>query len=262
MYMINVCMTGSTGVLGRLMIDKLSHSSDFNITKITANIEHEEHILHDLPAQCDILIHLAAKVSTNQVNNSPDVAFNTNCIGTYNLISAVKRKYSELPYIFYSSTSHVYKPNDQPLDEQSRVQPHNIYGKTKLAGELALSSCYPGDKYCIGRIFSYYHESQKPPFLYPNIISRLNNHTSDVFEIPGGNSIRDFLNAEDVCNHILGIVKQSATGIINIGSGVPESICEFIKRVCLSENCNLKLKPVGDSNTIYSTGTDKRFLND
>lgn len=180
------------------------------------------------------IIHLAAIVPTVEVKENKIKAYETNVLGTLNLIKAIEFS-NVLPFVFYSSTSHVYASDSKPLSETSLVQPINSYGVTKrIAEELLLD--YAKDKHnfkvCIGRLFSFYHESQKPPFLYPTLIQRV--ATEDLrkpFQIYGANSTRDFLYAADVCEYILKLVQMECQGIINIGSGKATSIYSFVKDI-------------------------------
>ena len=75
--------------------------------------------------------------------------------------------------------------------------------------------------------------------------NRLNNKKN--FILKGGNSIRDFSNAEDIANIIFKLSEKRATGIINIGSGKKITLLEFIKKYI---NRYVQIKPTGKSNTI------------
>jgi len=75
-----------------------------------------------------------------------------------------------------------------------------------------------------------YHKTQKPPFLYPVMLERLK--TEDLkkdFELYGAESVRDFLNAEEVADIILELMKRKATGTYNIASGKGIKIKDFVQ---------------------------------
>ena len=85
---------------------------------------------------------------------------------------------------------------------------------------------------CIGRIFSFFHESQKPPFLYPNLRQRFqNDDLKKPFHLFGALSTRDFLNAEEVCDIIMKLVAKKQVGTINIASGTSTRIVDFAEKM-------------------------------
>jgi len=112
--------------------------------------------------------------------------------------------------------------------------PQNIYGETKLAAERVLLSFQKsyGAHVCIGRIFSFFHNIQQKPFLYPTIIDRLKNEDlSKPFKLIGANSIRDLSNAEDIVDKMIKLMEVRACGIVNIGSGIGITIAEFAQKL-------------------------------
>ena len=66
------------------------------------------------------------------------------------------------------------------------------------------------------------------------------------FKLHGANSTRDFLNAEEVCNIIIQLVKRRYDGVVNIASGKTTKIIDFVKSIApceldfeLTENENI-----------------------
>jgi nucleoside-diphosphate-sugar epimerase len=178
------------------------------------------------------VIHLAAKVAVDYVSEKPFSAWRTNVEGTTHLLSGAA-KLEKKPWFFYASSSHVYAPSNQPIGENGTIGPVNFYGQTKLAGELAAQACAQetGLPVCIGRIFSFYHESQQPPFLYANFRQRLKTlDTSQPIPLHGANSVRDFLNAEEVVSLILGLEARQWQGTVNIASGQGIRIQDFLRQ--------------------------------
>lgn len=84
----------------------------------------------------DVVFHLAA---TQHEMNVPDEKFrNVNVGGTRNVLEAAEA--AGVRRVVHGSTIGVYGRPDGVVDEQSPVEPDNIYGVTKLEGErLALS---------------------------------------------------------------------------------------------------------------------------
>jgi len=227
-------ITGAKGVLGRIICQKLENQNlDFSI--FNDDIRNENAVFEWLKSDnVSYIIHLASKVAVSDVENNIAEAYEVNVSGTINLIKAIG-KINKPIGVFYASTSHVYESSSQPLKETDLINPINSYGLTKRISELLLLDYSNKNKslnLCIGRIFSFYHESQNPPFLYPNLLNRFKNEdTTKPFKLFGANSTRDFLNAEAVCDIIISLVKINPEGIVNIASGKATKIIDFVKSI-------------------------------
>lgn len=228
-------ITGASGVLGTLLCPRLDRAG-ITYSCFTGDIRSPA----DLAAwtadnDWDGVIHLAAIVPTSQVRSDPLTAYEVNVSGTINLMNALKSAWQgRRGWVFYAGSSHVYQSSDRPLREDSPLNPVSLYGQMKLMAEQVVATCgttkaYPFDT-CIGRIFSFYHDTQQPPFLYPNIRHRLaTEDLAQPFILPGADSVRDFLNAEQVVDIITRLALCRATGAVNIASGRPQRIRDFVQ---------------------------------
>jgi dTDP-4-dehydrorhamnose reductase len=82
----------------------------------------------------EIIIHCAAYTQVDKAESEQDIAFLVNGIGTRNIAIAAERNQSKLVYI---STDYVFDgASPTPYHEFSPVYPINIYGSSKLAGEM------------------------------------------------------------------------------------------------------------------------------
>jgi len=227
-------ITGSTGVIGRIVCDKLKKSS-IDFSAFRGDIR-EDNAVMDWVAdnRLTYIIHLASKVAVSDVENNIGDAYDVNISGTINLIKAIKKCNQPIGF-FYASTSHVYQSSAKALREDDTIAPINSYGLTKWMSELLLNDFkkkYPEMTLCIGRIFSFYHDSQQPPFLYPNLMKRFQEEDlSKPFKLFGANSTRDFLNAEEVSEIILKLVAKKYEGTVNIASGKSIKIIDFAQKI-------------------------------
>jgi nucleoside-diphosphate-sugar epimerase len=168
-----------------------------------------------------------------RVQEYPLLAFDVNVGGTINLLnvlSGIERQ--RKLWFFYAGTSHVYKSAREPIKETSALQPVSLYGRTKLMGEEIALTAGQTPKYkldvCAGRIFSFYHKTQPPSFLYSSLVKRLKKEDlAKPFFLPGADSLRDFLTAEEVCDIIIALAKRRAAGVFNIASGKSVKIRDF-----------------------------------
>lgn len=227
-------ITGSTGVLGSIICDKLE-KQNIAFSRFTADIRDDNAVLNWVrDNELNYIIHLASKVAVSDVENNIDEAYDINISGTINLVKAIK-KYNQPIGFFYASTSHVYASSSLAIKETDAISPINSYGLTKWMSELILNDFkkkYSNINLCIGRIFSFYHPSQKPPFLYANLVKRFEEEDLSLpFKLFGANSTRDFLNAEEVCDIIIKLVLGNCEGTINIASGQSIKIIDFAQKI-------------------------------
>tara|TARA_B100001057_G_C22744518_1_gene909206 strand:+ start:149 stop:940 length:792 start_codon:yes stop_codon:yes gene_type:complete len=243
-------ITGGNGLIGKILI-KILRKKKIKYTCYKNDIRNYKNLNKWIKSNRDIdtIYHLAAIVPTNLVENNKKKSISVNFNGTMNIFNTLVSTNKKF-WFFFASTSHVYKPQKKLLVENDVLKPSSFYGQTKLMSErFLLDKKNKNIKVCIGRIFSVFHKYQKKPFFYPvmklKFKNRLNNKKN--FILKGGNSIRDFSNAEDIANIIFKLSKKRATGIINIGSGKKITLLEFIKKYI---NRYVQIKPTGKSNTI------------
>lgn len=231
-------ITGATGVLGKILCDKLK-SQNIEYSAFKADIR--DYIALDVWVKNNnvtYIIHLASKVAVKEVEENIDTAYDINVSGTINVIKVLKNN-SKTIDLFYASSSHVYKSSSSSIKETDELEPINSYGLTKYISELLLLDFKKKNldiNICIGRIFSFYHFSQKPPFLYPNLMERFKKEDlKKPFKLYGANSTRDFLDAEEVCDIIIQLVKRKYDGVVNIASGKSSKIIDFVKSIAPCE---------------------------
>ena len=222
-------ITGSSGVLGKLLIKELKKKkilfSSFkgNITKINDIkiwLEKEKNI--------NYIFHFAAYTSVLKSNNNKKKSYRINVLGIRNLVKSIIQSKKKI-FLFFPSSSHVYGFSKNPIAEKSKLLPITYYGETKLLAEkeLQLLKKYKLN-FFIGRIFSIFHKTQQKPFLYPTIKEKIKKSRKKKILIKNGNCIRDFSNAEKIVKIILQVYYKKLSGIYNIGSGKGISIKDFI----------------------------------
>lgn len=87
----------------------------------------------------DAVIHCAAYTAVDKAEDEPELCFVVNAGGTQNLAELCKQLDCKLLYI---STDYVFDGSGEQFYEVDAIaEPVNIYGKSKLAGELAIKKC-------------------------------------------------------------------------------------------------------------------------
>jgi CDP-paratose 2-epimerase len=109
--------------------------------------------LQEACSDCDLILHAAAQVSVPGSVSKPRLDFESNALGTFNVLEAARRSRAE-PVILYTSSNKVYGIPDAPLheealrydfenlpegvDETFPVKGEEPYGVSKAAGDLYL----------------------------------------------------------------------------------------------------------------------------
>ncbi len=243
--MKKIGITGGSGLLGKLLVKELK-KKDIKYSIFKGDIVNKAHIRNWLSKnkKVEYIFHLAAYTAAVISKNNQKKAYRVNVKGTENLLDVINSQEKKIS-LFFSSTSHVYEYSKKPIKESFTLKPTNYYGKTKLLAEQKIiKNKNILLKYCIGRIFSIYHISQKKPFLYPSIKNKLKKTKSDSIRIEGANNVRDFTNAEKIVKILIEIFKKKINGIYNIGSGKGMTIKEFIyKKIDKKKNIFDNQKP-------------------
>jgi nucleoside-diphosphate-sugar epimerase len=251
----NIGITGATGTLGRILCDRLKWASKSFSCFLGDLCDKSEVNKWIYSGDLDAIIHLAAVVPVSTIKENPLKAFNTNVGGTINLLTSIASKaLRKKLWFFYASSSHVYKSSCEPISEDYETLPISLYGKTKLMAEEIVHEVGMNSKYnldvCIGRIFSFYHQSQDGNFLYPSIVSRLKSEDlSRPFELYGADSVRDFLAAEQVIEIIIKLFNNRSVGIYNIASGKGTKIRDFVQSLTTTK---LTIVPKGTTDFLVA----------
>lgn len=230
---MRIGLTGGRGILGRIAIRKLL-AADHQVSEFAGDVcdlaALESWVAE---ARADAVLHFAAVVPTQVVLADPARAFRVNVGGTANLISALaacERK----PWLFYASSSHVYRPQPEPLREDAPVSPINPYGLSKRMGEQVVETAAgsAGLPWCVGRIFSFYHPEQTGSFLFPTLQRRFATEDLDrPFPLHGLDDVRDLSLADDLVDAIIALAERRAAGVVNVGSGRGTRIADFVQSV-------------------------------
>jgi dTDP-4-dehydrorhamnose reductase len=91
--------------------------------------------------QPEVVINCAAYVNVDEAEKNPDLAYEINRDGAQNVAEASLSVGAKLIHI---STDYVFDGESQePYNENSEVHPLNVYGESKLAGEIVATLANP-----------------------------------------------------------------------------------------------------------------------
>ena len=236
--MLKIGVTGAFGNLGKVFCK--TYKKKFKINKFTGNIIKKKDVDSWIKSNnFNAIIHLAAIVPVNKVESNYPLALKVNQIGTRNLLISINKYNAKLNWLFYASTSHVYKENKKKIIETSKIMPSSLYGKSKLLGEKEIISRLKNTdiKYCIGRIFSIIDNNNNFFFLN-NLKAKFQEKKKEKIFLNNLNHYRDFINTTQISSIIYGLLQIKYNGIINIASGKRY----FLKKIAFSISKKYKKK--------------------
>lgn len=139
---MRILVTGARGMLGRTLARHLADhelilasTTDFDIRDARATQDALK------AARPDVVIHGAAFTAVDRCETEVEAAFGVNGTGTVNVAVASHRAGARLIAI---STDYVFSGDlDRPYVETDPTDPRTMYGKSKLAGEMAVRTHCP-----------------------------------------------------------------------------------------------------------------------
>ncbi len=259
--MKNILITGGAGFIGSNLIDHLLNlghkiicidnfdnnysreikernlefaKSNKNFSFIEGNIinihDLNKCFLQQLPG---VVIHLAAKSGVRPSINNPYGYYESNVLGTLNLLEVMKT--FRVKKMLFASSSSVYGNNKKiPFSETDNVDgPISPYAASKKACELLCHTyhhLYGFDIYCL-RFFSVYGPRQRPDLAIQKFTEKILN--GEVIQMYGdGSSSRDYTYIDDlICGITNALENIKGYEIFNMGESTVISLKQLIKMI-------------------------------
>ncbi|MDO4501532.1 MAG: NAD-dependent epimerase/dehydratase family protein [Erysipelotrichaceae bacterium] len=191
----------------------------------------------------DIVVNLAAQAGVRYSITNPDAYIESNVIGFYNLLEAMR--YNPVEHFVYASSSSVYGSNKKvPYSTDDKVDnPVSLYAATKKSNELmahAYAKLYNIPSTGL-RFFTVYGPAGRPDMAYFGFTDKLlKGETIKIFNY--GNCKRDFTYIDDIVEGVVRIMakapekKDGEDGlpippykVYNIGNNNPENLLDFVQ---------------------------------
>jgi UDP-glucose 4-epimerase len=266
-----ILVTGGAGFIGShiveifskdnevVVLDNLSSGFEKNISscfnaKLVKGSVTDEKVVDELMQGVDYVFHLAALVSVPESMNKPVLAFQTNTLGTLNVLrSALKHKVKK---VVMASSAAIYGNNPKcPKKETMLPEPISPYAISKMDLEYLGKMFHELglDNVCL-RFFNVFGPRQNPNAEYAAAIPRfitkaLKNETITIFG--DGKQTRDFIYVKDVVN-ACELALKKGSGVYNIGMGKEITITQTVETICklAKSKSNIKFAPkrAGDVN--------------
>lgn len=243
---MKILVTGATGFIGNYVVEELifrkyqviatstsiSKARTFhwfdNVTYIPLDFEKFDNAKDYFTffGSPDIVIHLAweglpdyKETFHEEVNLPRHFAF---------LQNLVLNGLDDLTVI---GTCFEYGMYEGKLSEEMEVHPANSYGRAKNNLRMKLEELRSRKGFSLKwvRLFYMYGKGQNPKSLLSQLDKALDNNEA-VFNMSGGEQIRDFLPVNTVAQNIVAIALQrKVEGIINNCSGEPITVKNFVE---------------------------------
>jgi len=183
----------------------------------------------------DAVVHFAAETHVDRSISSALPFFETNVMGTLNILESCRRH--EVPKILILSTDEVYGNCAEPaVENKTLLRPASPYAASKAATDLTARSFFTtyGIPLCIVRPVNNYGPRQYPEKLIPKFIERmLAGQRVPVYG--NGENTREWIYVTDTCWAIASLLEHFPDNVIgevfNIGSSVERSVLEITRSI-------------------------------
>jgi len=229
--------------------------------------------------QIRAVVNFAAESHVDRSIHGPSDFIQTNVLGTFNLLEAVRTFWSELPRadkeqfrFLHVSTDEVYgslKPNDPAFSELNRYEPNSPYSASKAASDHLVRAWHHtyGLPVLTTNCSNNYGPYHFPEKLIPLVI--LNALAGKSLPIYGdGQQIRDWLYVKDHCSAIRRVLEAGKLGeVYNVGGWNEKPNIEVVQTICQILD---EVKPKNDGSSYRSQityvkdrpGHDRRYAID
>jgi CDP-paratose 2-epimerase len=244
------------------------------LESLLPNFVHHEHDIRDRDGiarlmkevQPDAIVHTAAQPSHDRAASIPFDDFDTNAVGTLNLLEAARQNCPESPFV-HMSTNKVYGdrpnripmieletrwdyadgqyPNGIPEDFSIDQSEHSLFGASKVAADVMVQEYgrYFGMRTCClrgGCLTGPNHTGvELHGFLSFLVKCNLQEREYRIFGYQG-KQVRDNIHSHDVARFVDEFINAPRSGeVYNIGGGKANS-CSILEAFKIAEQCSGK----------------------
>lgn len=208
-------------------------------------------VVHRAVRDHHVVFHLAANINVDQSLSDPESFLETNVMGTFRVLEAVRRYRNRLIHV---STCEVYGDGHDLqegdlLRENSELRPNSPYAASKAAADRLCYSYFRSFDLdvTIVRPFNIFGERQKAGrfgALIPRLVRQaMNGESLTIFG--GGTATRDYLYVSDVIDaYKLVLQTTNLRGqAINFASGRDTCVTDIVEYIANHFNATIKHEP-------------------
>ena len=266
--MPRLLLTGANGFVGKILTQRL-RDAGYHVIALSSSEPQPGHGA-DETLVCDIrdaqalaqavaqarpshVVHLAAVSHVPTSFKDPLGTWQTNVMGSMNLLEAI-RAHAPEAFVLFSSSSEVYGAafkSGQAVDEHTLCQPLNPYAASKVAAESAFAEYFrQGIKGVIARPFNHIGAQQSPDFVTASFARQIAlieaGQQESVLKVGNLEAARDFLDVQDVCSAYIELLKLADSDKdyprrINIASGRSLKISQVLEQLLALSKADIQV---------------------
>ena len=245
--MKKILITGNAGYIGSHLSQLLLKNSEYTLHGLDKNTpilslskQYHQDIRFDnfnVDDEYECVIHLAAEVAVGRSVGNPILYYETNTLGTLNVLKNIKTK-----RFVHASTGSAGPMN-------------NPYGISKRAAEEIVSQyCREqGIPYTIFRFYNVTGTDGIPPTNPDGLMWNLMNaEKTGVFNLFGndyntedGTAVRDYTHVNEICHSVAQAIDESTNQIENLGHGVGTTVRQMVDLYKRVNGCNFQVNICG-----------------
>lgn len=260
---MTILITGISGFTGCNLAKRLNdkevigiirdkrYSNDIKLKGLKSNfifcslddIEKLKRIIVDY--NVDIIYHTAAQAIVSKSQKIPISTFESNIIGTYNLLEAVRTTENNIKAFLHVSTDKVYgNSNILPYCEDHALNGYGVYETSKICAEKIAFSYYKNYSIpvVISRSCNIFGEYDFANRIIPNTIKTILLGQRPVI-YKNFNPKREYIYINDTCEaykYLIENINITKGNVYNIGSGYKKNQEELVKDIIRLMNTNLE----------------------
>ena len=182
--------------------------------------------------QFDAVLNLGARAGVRQSIEDPGAYFQTNVMGTLNLLELCKER--GIRKLVQASTSSVYGDSEkQPFTEDADSdRPLSPYAASKKAAEVLCHSYHHlhGTSITVLRFFTVYGPAGRPDMSMFRFV-RWISERAPVTIYGDGSESRDFTYVDDIGRGVVDAIGLPGFEILNLGSDAPIRVIDAVRMI-------------------------------
>lgn len=259
-----VLVTGARGFVGAHVVDMLRASghlvfawarpgatdaAPLPVSTTEVDVLDAARVQRELAAlRPGVIFHCAGAAHLGQSWTSVTPTLQTNVLGTHHLVEA-DRRLGLKARILIPGSAAVYRPRDEPLDEESPLGPASPYAVSKLAQEqVALRAAAEGQHVIVTRSFNHIGPGQSADYAASSFARQIALIEAGQMEpvIRTGNleARRDLTDVRDTVRAYALLADHGEPGVVyNVCSGHAVSMREVLERLAARAKVAVSVEP-------------------